>query len=298
MTVRLRAIAGHEGRILSADSEAFAMIGRLVGKVAFITGAARGQGRSHAVRLAEEGADIIALDIVDQMERVPYPMATPADLAQTAELIEALGRRIVALPADVRDPAALEAVVAEGVARFGRIDIVLPNAGIAPHSVHEEDPAAVFHDVIAVNLSGVYHTVRAALPTMIANGEGGSIVITSSIMGLSGRAGMGTGSWDAYAASKHGVVGLMRSWANWLARYSIRVNSVHPTGVKTPMVVNDSLPEYFDHFRDSAASLTNLLPVQVVEPVDVSNAIAWLVSDEARYVTGVTLPVDAGFAVK
>lgn len=274
------------------------MDGKLEGKVAFITGAARGQGRSHAIRLAEEGADIIALDIVEQMPRVPYGTATAEDFAQTVEAVEALGRRIVSGTADVRDPAAVRAIVAEGVAEFGRIDIVLANAGIAPHSAEEVDPAAVFDDVIGVNLTGVYHTVHAAVPTMIERGEGGSVVITSSIQGISGRAGTGTGSWDGYAASKHGVVGLMRSWANWLAQYSIRVNSVHPTGVNTPMIVNESLPAFFERFPDSAVSLTNLLPVEMVEPIDVSNAIAWLVSDEARYVTGVTLPVDAGFTVK
>ncbi|MDI2030183.1 mycofactocin-coupled SDR family oxidoreductase [Saccharopolyspora sp. TS4A08] len=274
------------------------MGGKLEGKVAFITGAARGQGRSHAIRLAEEGADIIALDLVEQMPRVPYDMATPEDFEKTVAAVEGLGRRIVTGVADVRDRAAVRAVVDDGVAEFGRIDVVLANAGIAPHSAEERDAAAVFDDVIAVNLAGVYNTVHAAVPTMIERGEGGSVVLTSSIQGLSGRAGTGTGSWDGYAAAKHGVVGLMRSWANWLAQYSIRVNSVHPTGVNTPMIVNESLPAFFEKFPDSAVSLTNLLPVEMVEPVDVSNAIAWLVSDEARYVTGVTLPVDAGFTVK
>ncbi|WP_431908661.1 mycofactocin-coupled SDR family oxidoreductase [Amycolatopsis thermoflava] len=274
------------------------MAGKLEGKVAFITGAARGQGRSHAVRLAEEGADIIAFDLAAPIDCVPYPLPGPEDLDDTVREVEAVGRRVVARIGDVRDPAAVAAVVKDGVAQFGRIDIVLPNAGIAPHRHDETDPAAVWDQVIGINLTGVYHAVHAALPTMIDGGEGGSIVLTSSIAGLTGRGGTGNGSWEAYTASKHGVVGLMRTWANWLAPHSIRVNAVHPTGVNTPMVVNESLPEFFAKRPETAHALTNLLPVEVIEARDVSNAIAWLVSDEARYVTGVSLPVDAGFSAK
>lgn len=274
------------------------MAGKLEGKVAFITGAARGQGRSHAVRLAKEGADIIAFDLAEQIECVPYPMPGPGDLEQTVKEVEALGRRIVARVGDVRDPGALCDVVAAGVSEFGRVDIILPNAGIAPHHHQETDPAAVWEQVIGINLTGVYHTVHAAVPTMIERGEGGSIVLTGSIAGLTGRGGTESGSWESYTAAKHGIVGLMRTWANWLAPHSIRVNVVHPTGVNTPMVVNDSLPEYFEHRRDAARRLTNLLPVTILEPEDISNAVAWLVSDEARYVTGVNLPVDAGFSAK
>ena len=274
------------------------MSGKLEGKVALITGAARGQGRSHAVRLAEEGADIIAVDIAKQIGSVPYPMATPEDLAQTAKEVEALDRRIVTYQADVRDAAVLKTAVDAGVAELGRLDIILANAGIAPQSVDEKDPVVAFDDVIAVNLAGVRHTVHAGVQYLIDQGEGGAIVLTSSTQGLTGRGGDGTGGSEGYAAAKHGVVGLMRSYANWLAKYRIRVNSVHPTGVNTPMIVNDAMQEFLNQSPEIANALQNLLPVDMVEARDISNAIAWLVSDEARYVTGVPLPVDAGFTVR
>ncbi|PPJ24924.1 SDR family mycofactocin-dependent oxidoreductase [Nocardia nova] len=273
-------------------------MGSLDGKVALITGAARGQGRSHALRLAQEGADIIAIDICDQIASVPYPMSTPADLEETARQVEKLDRRIVARQADVRDFEALRNAFEEGYAELGRIDIILANAGIAPMTLHEKDPNQAFLDTVAVNLYGVRNTVHAAVGRMIERGEGGSIVLTSSTQGLTGRGGNGTGGMDGYVASKHGLVGLMRSYANWLAQHSIRVNSVHPTGVNTPMIVNDSMAEYLQSSADQMSALTNLLDVPALESSDVSAAVAWLVSDEARYVTGVTLPVDAGFVVK
>jgi SDR family mycofactocin-dependent oxidoreductase len=274
------------------------MAGKLQGKVAFITGAARGQGRSHALRLAAEGADIIAVDLCAQIDTVPYPLSTPQDLDETVRQIEALDRRVVARPADVRDFEALRAAFEAGYAEFGRIDIVLSNAGIAPMSVDEKDPLQTYLDTVAVNLHGTRNAVHAAVTRMIDQGEGGSIVLTSSTQGLTGRGGTGTGAGDGYVASKHAVVGLMRSWANWLAPYSIRVNSVHPTGVNTPMIMNESMAAFVAQAPEIAAAMANLLPVDYVEPIDISNAIAWLVSDEARYVTGVTLPVDAGFTVK
>ncbi|TQS43095.1 mycofactocin-coupled SDR family oxidoreductase [Cryptosporangium phraense] len=270
-------------------------MGKLDGKVAFITGAARGQGRSHAIRLAQEGADIIAVDIAAQIPTVAYPMATPDDLAETAKQIEALDRRIFTQQADVRDFAALEAAVKAGVAELGPIDIVLANAGIAPQGGPEPDQIATWNDVIGTNLTGVWNTVMAAAPAMIERGQGGAIVLTSSTQGLKGTGGDGTAATTAYAASKHGVVGLMRSFTNWLAQYSIRVNSVHPTGVNTPMVNNEVIQGWLERDPAVASMMQNLLPVPMVEPVDISNAILWLVSDEARYVTGVTLPVDAGF---
>jgi SDR family mycofactocin-dependent oxidoreductase len=269
-------------------------MGKLEGKVAFITGAARGQGRSHAIRLAQEGADIIAVDLCAQIDSVPYPMATPDDLAETVKEVEALDRRIVAREADVRDRAGLQAAFDAGVAELGPVDIVLANAGIAPMSKNTRGD--LWTDVIAVNLTGVYHTVEVALPSMIEHGRGGAIVLTSSTAGLNGIAGSSAGGLG-YTASKHGVVGLMRSYANNLAPHSIRVNTVHPTGVRTPMVVNDSMAEFLADPATSGA-LANALPVELLEPVDISNAIAWLVSDDARYVTGVTLPVDAGFSNK
>jgi SDR family mycofactocin-dependent oxidoreductase len=274
------------------------MAGKLEGKVAFITGAARGQGRSHAIKLASEGADIIAVDLCEQIATVPYSMSTPEDLAETVKAVEQLDRRIVSRQADVRDPAALKAAFEAGFAELGRVDIILANAGIAAQSVHEKDADQAFLDTVAVNLYGVRNTVHAAVQRLIDQGEGGSIVLTSSTQGLTGRGGTGTGASDGYVAAKHGVVGLMRSYANWLAPYSIRVNTVHPTGVNTPMIINDAMSEFLNQSPEVAGALSNLLPVDMVEAIDISNAIAWLVSDDSRYVTGVALPVDAGFAVK
>ena len=216
-------------------------MGKLEGKVAFITGAARGQGRSHAIRLAQEGADIIAVDICQQIATVPYPMSTPDDLAETAKQVEALDRRIFTAQADVRDASALRAAFDAGVAEIGPVDIVLANAGIAPMSLRE--PHEAWQDVIDVNLTGVFNTVETAIPSMIERGQGGAIVLTSSTAGITGIGG-GTRGGLGYTASKHGVVGLMRSYANILAPHSIRVNSVHPTGVRTPMVVNDVMQEF------------------------------------------------------
>jgi SDR family mycofactocin-dependent oxidoreductase len=271
------------------------VMGKLEGKVAFITGAARGQGRSHAVRLAAEGADIIAVDICGQIDSVPYPMATPDDLAETVKEVEGLDRRIFARQADVRDEAGLKAAFDAGVAELGPVDIVLANAGIAPLSLHEEHSA--WQDVIDVNLTGVFNTVETAIPSMIERGQGGAIVLTSSTAGINGIGGPSRGGLG-YAAAKHGVVGLMRVYANNLAPHSIRVNTVHPTGVNTPMVVNEAMQEFLEHDPSLSNAMANALPVPMVEPVDISNAIAWLVSDDARYVTGITVPVDAGFTNK
>lgn len=273
-------------------------MGTLDGKVAFITGAARGQGRSHAIRLAEEGADIIAVDICRQIPTIAYPLATPEDLEETARQVKALGRRVVASRTDVRDLDAMRAALDEGVAELGRVDIVLANAGIAPQGAPAENPAATFQDVVEVNLTGVFNTVHVAAPQMIEQGEGGSIVLTSSTQGLLGRGGDGGPAMSGYAASKHGVVGLMRTTASWLAPHSIRVNTVHPTGVDTPMVRNDVMSEFIANNPGAADSAANLMDVDLIEARDISNAIAWLVSDAARYVTGVALPVDAGFNVR
>jgi SDR family mycofactocin-dependent oxidoreductase len=267
------------------------MTGRLEGKVAFVSGAARGQGRSHALRLAEEGADIIAFDVCAQLSSVPYPMAVSDDLKETIRQVEELDRRIVAREADVRDSAAVKSIVDEGVAEFGRLDVVCANAGICSFaenvwSITDEQ----WEEMIAVNLTGVFKTVRAAAPHMIAAGNGGSIVLTSSTAGFKGMTGIGH-----YVSAKHGVVGLMRTLANELGQYSIRVNTVHPTGVNTPMVVNDFMSSFLQDDPDMQANMQNALPVEMLEAVDISNAIVWLASDEGRYVTGVTLPVDAGF---
>ena len=278
-------------------------MGKLDGKVAFITGAARGQGRSHALRLAQEGADIIAVDICAQVDSVGYPLATPEDLAETVRQVEALDRRIVASPADVRDSAALKRAVDEGVAELGRLDIVLANAGIASFGTVEELTDELWDDMIDINLTGVFKTVRAALPHLRAHGQGGAIVLTSSTAGIKGMANLAH-----YVSAKHGVVGLMKTLANELAPDMIRVNSVHPTAVDTDMIHNDQTYGLFvpdkpasEVTRDEVSEIfqaLNALPIRWVDPVDISNAVLFLVSDDARYITGVQLPVDAGSTIR
>jgi SDR family mycofactocin-dependent oxidoreductase len=272
-------------------------MGRLDGKVALITGAARGQGRSHALRLANDGADIVALDICADIPTVGYPLGTPEELAETVAGVEAADRNALGITADVRDVEAMKAAVADTVARFGRLDIVIANAGIALPKWDVPEPQS-FADQIAINLTGVWNTGHAAAPAMIEAGNGGSIVLISSVMGLSGRTGGGNGTADGYTAAKHGQVGLMRAWARWLAPHDIRVNSVHPSGVATPMVLNDAMAALFADKPppEHGSDVGNLLDVTILQPEDISNAVAWLVSDEARYVTGISMPVDAGFA--
>ena len=266
-------------------------MGKLEGKVAFITGAARGQGRSHAVRLAEEGADVIAVDICQQLQSVGYPMSTPADLEQTVKEVEALGRGIVARQADVRDVDELRNAFDEGVAELGPVGIVVANAGIGPGGMASDEQQ--WAEVMGVNLTGVWNTGRVAIPSMVKAGQGGAIVLTSSTGGLTG-APIGVAGMLAYTAAKHGVIGLTRSWANSLARHFIRVNSVAPTTVRTPMAGGGNLAAIIEHAPELANALQNAMPVEAVDPIDLSNAITWLVSDEARYVTGTVVPVDAG----
>jgi SDR family mycofactocin-dependent oxidoreductase len=283
-------------------------MGVLDGKVALVTGAARGQGRSHAVRLAQEGADIIAVDLCAQPETVEQPGATPADLAETVRAVEALDRRIVATQADVRDGDRLTRIVADGVAELGGLDIVCANAGIwAVGSEPGQDRArraAIWAETIAIDLTGVWNTLEASVPILVEGGRGGAIVLTSSTAGLKGMATLGDvdslaqAAQTAYTAAKHGVVGLMRNYALQLAPHRIRVNTVHPTGVATPMIVNDVTTALMESNPGFADLTRNPMPVDVVDPVDISNAIVYLVSDAGRYVTGVTLPVDAGFLVK
>lgn len=270
-------------------------MGSLDGSVAFITGAARGQGRSHAIRLAAEGAAIIAVDICAQIGSVPYPMSTPDDLQQTVKEVENANGRIIALQADVRDRAGLREAFETGRKEFGPVDIVLANAGICPMAHDPSD--AEFDDVVDVNLNGVYNTVWMTLPQMIENGRGGAIVITSSAAGLIGAASEQPGLMGYYAA-KTGVIGLMRSLANYGAQHSIRVNCIAPTGVATPMIVNDWLPGYYEAHPGKGAAMSNALPVTMVEAEDISNAVLYLVSDTGRYVTGSVLPVDAGLVNK
>jgi len=264
-------------------------------KVVFVTGAARGQGRSHAVLLAEEGADVIGVDLCAQIDTVNYPMATPEDLEETVRLVEKTGRRMLGLRADVRDQDQLASAFAAGVAEFGHVDVVLANAGVMTHTLppHEKSRQA-FRDAVDVMLVGVWNTLQVSVPALIAQGTGGAIVITSSAAGLWAPTTDMAGGYDGYVSSKFAVVGLMKSYANALAKYSIRVNSVHPTGVATPMVVNDFFPQYIAANAEMAAKLGNPLPVEVIEAIDVSRAVLYLTSDDGRYVTGVTLPVDAG----
>lgn len=277
------------------------MSGRLSGKVAFITGAARGQGRSHAIRLAEEGADIIAVDLNESIPNTGAPGATDEDLAATVAEVEALDRRIIARKADVRDFDALRDVVDAGVEEFGRLDIVSANAGISslPRQTHELSEE-MWQTMLDINLSGVWHTAKAAVPHLISGGRGGAIVLTSSAAGLRAYPNIAH-----YVSAKHGVVGLMKTLAVELAPHRIRVNSVHPTQVDTPMIQNPATYELFtgnaEASREEFAAVsqsTNALPVPWVESIDVSNALLWLASDEARYVTGVALPIDAGSVVK
>ena len=275
--------------------------GRVAGAVALVTGAARGQGRSHAVRLAEEGADVILVDVCADLPEVPYPLGTEADLAETAAMVRAAGGRATATIADVRDGTALRAAVDAGVEELGRLDVVCANAGVnAPGPTHELSEEA-WQCVLDVDLSGTWRTVAACIPHVRAGGRGGSIVLTSSAAGLKGYANIAH-----YTAAKHGVNGLMKTLAQELAPDRIRVNSVNPTQVDTPMIMNDPMYALFcpdvDHpDREDFAPVSqamNALPVPWVEARDVSDAVLFLASDESRYITGVALPVDAGVLVK
>lgn len=279
------------------------MTGRVEGKVAFITGAARGQGRAHAVRLAEEGADIIAIDICKSIvENTPIPPSTREDLAETAALVKDKGRRIFTAEVDVRDFDALKSAVDAGVEELGRLDIIIANAGIGNGGdTLDKTSETDWTDMIDVNLSGVWKTVKAAVPHVLSGGRGGSIILTSSVGGL--KAYPHTGH---YIAAKHGVVGLMRTFAVELGQHNIRVNSVHPTNVNTPLFMNEGTMKLFRPDLENpgpddmlvVAQLMHVLPVGWVEPVDISNAVLFLASDESRYVTGLPMTVDAGSMLK
>jgi (+)-trans-carveol dehydrogenase len=278
------------------------MAGRVEGKVAFISGAARGQGRAHAVRLAQEGADIIAVDICKQIDSVQIPLSTPEDLAETADLVKGHNRRIYTAEVDVRDYDALKAAVDAGVEQMGRLDIIVANAGIGNGGATlDKTSEGDWTDMIDVNLGGVWKTVKAGVPHILAGGRGGSIILTSSVGGL--KAYPHTGH---YVAAKHGVVGLMRTFAVELGAQNIRVNSVHPTNVNTPLFMNDGTMKLFRPDLENpgpddmkvVGQLMHTLPIGWVEPEDIANAVLFLASDEARYVTGVTLPIDGGSCLK
>lgn len=272
-------------------------MGMLEGKVALVTGAARGQGRNHSVRFAEEGADVIVLDICDQIPTVTYPLSTREDLDETIALVEKTGRRAYPLVVDVRDAEAVHAGVKEATTELGGLDIVVANAGIWAVRIDEPktvaDRSRMWRDTIDINLTGVWNTIEAATPILVEQGRGGAIVITDSIQGLKAAANNDL-SLTAYTASKHGLVGLLRNTAKDFAPHSIRVNTVHPTGVGTPMVANEVVGAYMEKYPQLADLMANALPVPAVDVDDVTNAILFLVSDMGRYITGVTLPVDAG----
>jgi SDR family mycofactocin-dependent oxidoreductase len=275
-------------------------VGKLDGKVAFISGVARGQGRSHAVRLAREGADVIGIDICADIPANHYPMASRDELDETIGLVEQAGGKMLGAIADVRDFHQVKSAMDAGVEHFGRLDIVLANAGIAPVAFRElsiEEELDRWRAAVGVNLDGAYHVAWAAIPHLLSGNRGGSIIFTSSTAGLRGFGGI-QGGGLGYAASKHGIVGLMRTLANALAPANIRVNTVHPTAVNTMMAVNPAMTEFLENYPGSGQHLQNPLPVEMLEPEDISAAIAYLVSDEGRYVTGVTFPVDAGFCNK
>lgn len=279
------------------------MAGRVQGKVAFITGAARGQGRSHAVRLAQEGADIIAMDICGEVGRTSqfYPPATADDLDETASLVKEAGANVFTYKADVRDFEALKSGLDEGVSQMGRLDIVCANAGVFQFGsdVADQD-VADWKDVIDVNLTGVFNACKAAVPHVLQSGDGGSIVLTSSDAGVKGFAKFGH-----YVASKHGVIGLMKALALELGPHSVRVNVVAPTNCNTTMIQNEATYKLFrpdvenptpEQFAEASSTLL-LLPQPWVEPLDVSNAVVFLSSDEGRFITGLTLSVDGGSAL-
>ncbi len=279
------------------------MAGRVEGKVAFVTGAARGQGRAHAVRLASEGADIIAVDICRPIDTVDKIAAsTPEDLAETTDLVKGLNRQIYTAEVDVRDYDALKAAVDTGVDQLGRLDIIVANAGIGNGGQTLDKTSEVdWTAMIDINLGGVWKTVKAGVPHILAGGRGGSIILTSSVGGL--KAYPHTGH---YVAAKHGVVGLMRTFAVELGAQNIRVNSVHPTNVNTPLFMNEGTMKLFRPDLENpgpedmkvVGQLMHTLPIGWVEPEDIANAVLFLASDEARYITGVTLPVDGGSCLK
>jgi len=278
------------------------MAGRLEGKVAFITGVARGQGRAHAVRLAEEGADIIGVDICAPIDTVDYPLGTPDDLAETVSLVEKLDRRIVAKPADVRDLSGLRSALDEGLEQLGRLDLVVANAGVMPVFGERSRTMEAWQTCLDVLLTGVLNTVELTYPRLIEQGEGGSIVITSSMAGL--KPMMRTEARHTlgllgYSAAKAALVNLGQNYASFLAYHHIRVNTIHPSAVNTPMINNDMCAAGFEvSDEQDLLALVNAIPVTSIEPEDVANAVLWLCSEESKFFTGNVVRVDAGASLR
>lgn len=276
-------------------------MGQLDGQVAFISGLARGQGRSHALTLAREGADIIGFDLCGDIASTTYPGTTPADLDETERLIKETGRRVVVSQADVRDYAQVEAAFQRGLEQLGRVDIIIPNAGICAGGKTWEITTDAWRETLDINLTGAWHVVKAAVPTLISQNQGGSVVFIGSTEALKGAENM-----SSYAASKHGITGLMTCLARELGQYNIRVNSVNPTCVDTNMIQNPYVwglfaPEMDNPTRDDVEDRfagTHILPVPWMEPIDVSRSILYLVGESGRYITASTLTIDAGFIVK
>ncbi|KWX23358.1 3-ketoacyl-ACP reductase [Mycolicibacterium wolinskyi] len=267
------------------------MTRRVAGKRVLITGAARGMGRSHAVRLAEEGADLILVDICRSLDEIEYPLSSREDLDETARLVEKQGRQAVTHVVDVRDGAALAAAVDDGVARLGGLDAAVANAGVLTAGTWDTTTAEQWRTVVDVNLIGTWNTCAAALPHLIEGG--GSLVNISSAAGIKG-----TPLHTPYTASKHGVVGMSRALANELAAQHVRVNTVHPTGVETGMRPASLHTLIAEQRPDLAPLFGNAIPIVMAEAIDISNAVLFLVSDESRYVTGLEFKVDAGVTIR
>jgi SDR family mycofactocin-dependent oxidoreductase len=268
-------------------------MGQLDGKVAFVTGAARGQGRSHAVALAEQGADIVGLDICEQIATVAYPMATQEDLDETVNLVEKTGRRMVGVKGDVRSRPDIQRALDLALAEFGRLDIVLANAGILAFGLRPFDQSEqAFKDSLDVMLTGTWNTLQLVAPVLVDQGEGGAIVITSSSVTRQSITTNFDGGFDGYHAAKYAQVGMMTGYAGKLAEHNIRVNSFHPSGVATPMIMNDVFPRWVEENPDYGVA--NALPVDWMQPAEASEVIVFLVTETGRYVTGQEVFVDAG----
>ncbi len=269
---------------------------RFDGKVALVTGGARGQGRSHAVNLARRGADVVVLDILEQIPSVEYDMSRQEDMDETVKLIEAEDRRVIPVKGDVRRWDDVQKAVKAAITEFGRLDLVSANAGVMPTTGEPAQQLDAWHAAIGTMLTGVYYTLRAATEPMVESGRGGSIVITgstSTFQGVAFNQKLLNPGQVGYGAAKHGVVAIMRNFAKALGQFNVRVNLVAPQGVRTPMLVN---PYFGPSVRDGAPPgwMANVLNTDLVEPQDISEAVLWLLSDQARYVTGTSIAVDSG----